>query len=34
MILFVKKNKIIEYNGDMYHANPSKYKFDDNPQPI
>lgn len=30
----LKKNKIIEYNGDMYHANPSKYKFDDNPHPF
>ena len=26
--------KIIEYNGDMYHANPSKYLSDDNPHPF
>ena len=26
--------KIIEYNGDMYHGNPQKYKEDDNPHPF
>jgi hypothetical protein len=26
-------NKIIEYNGDMYHANPKKYKKTDTPHP-
>ena len=26
-------NKIIEYNGDMYHANPKKYKKNDTPHP-
>lgn len=30
----MKTKKIIEYNGDMYHANPSKYKSDDNPHPF
>lgn len=25
-------NKIIEYNGDLWHANPSKYKKDDIPR--
>lgn len=28
---FTYKNKIIEYNGDLYHANPIKYKPDDKP---
>lgn len=28
---FTYKNKIIEYNGDIYHANPSKYKSTDFP---
>lgn len=27
-------NKIIEYNGDDYHGNPSKFKDDDNPHPF
>lgn len=27
------KNKIIEYNSDMYHANPIIYKSEDNPHP-
>jgi len=27
-------NKIIEYHGDMYHANPKKYKKDDYPHPF
>jgi hypothetical protein len=33
---FVDENKklIIEYNGDMYHANPDKFKEDDNPHPF
>jgi len=26
--------KIIEYNGDNYHANPKKYKGDDKPNPF
>lgn len=30
----VRNKKIIEYNGDMYHANPSKYKPDDYPHPF
>lgn len=30
----VKRKKIIEYNGDMYHANPSKYKENDTPHPF
>ena len=30
----LKKMKIIEYNGDMYHGNPQKYKEDDNPHPF
>lgn len=25
---------IIEYNGDMYHANPSVYNESDNPHPF
>jgi len=29
----VINKKIIEYNGDMYHANPKKYKKDDKPHP-
>lgn len=29
----VTNNKIIEYNGDMYHANPKKYKETDTPHP-
>lgn len=28
------KNKIIEYNSDMYHANPDKWSNDDNPHPF
>lgn len=33
---FVDENKklIIEYNGDMYHANPNKFKGDDTPHPF
>jgi hypothetical protein len=27
-------NKIIEYQGDMYHANPKLYEADDNPHPF
>lgn len=30
----VKRKKIIEYNGDMYHANPSKYNENDTPHPF
>jgi hypothetical protein len=30
----VKNKKIIEYNGDMYHANPLKYKADEYPHPF
>jgi hypothetical protein len=26
--------KIIEYNGDQYHGNPSKFKSTDNPHPF
>lgn len=26
--------KIIEFNGDMYHGNPKKYKADDTPHPF
>jgi very-short-patch-repair endonuclease len=29
----LKRKKIIEYNGDQYHANPSIYKSDDTPHP-
>ena len=29
----LKNKKIIEYNGDMYHANPKKYKKTDTPNP-
>jgi len=30
----IKMKKIIEYNGDDYHGNPSKYKPDDYPHPF
>ena len=30
---FVYKNVIIEFNGDVYHANPEMYKEDDRPNP-
>jgi hypothetical protein len=30
----LKNNKIIEYNGDKYHANPKKYEHDDRPHPF
>jgi hypothetical protein len=30
----IKNKKIIEYNGDMYHGNPKKYKANDNPHPF
>jgi hypothetical protein len=30
----INRKKIIEYNGDMYHANPQKYKENDNPHPF
>jgi hypothetical protein len=30
----VKNKKIIEYNGDMYHANPSKYESNEYPHPF
>lgn len=30
----LRNKKIIEYNGDMYHANPKKYKKDDTPHPF
>lgn len=29
----IKNKKIIEYNGDMFHANPKKYKESDTPHP-
>ena len=29
----IKKRRIIEYNGDQYHANPSIYKKNDMPHP-
>lgn len=29
----ISKKKIIEYNGDQYHANPKLYKADDFPHP-
>jgi len=29
----IENKKIIEYNGDMYHANPKKYKETDTPHP-
>ena len=28
-LIVENKNKIIEFNGDFFHANPSKYKKDD-----
>jgi very-short-patch-repair endonuclease len=28
------RKKIIEYQGDQYHANPNIYKIDDNPHPF
>lgn len=32
---YIKELNIgIEFNGDMWHANPNKYKADDNPNPI
>jgi hypothetical protein len=30
----LKNKKIIEFNGDMYHGNPKKYKADDYPHPF
>jgi hypothetical protein len=30
----IKNKKIIEYNGDMYHANPLKYKANEYPHPF
>lgn len=30
----LKSKKIIEYNGDMFHANPKKYNYDDIPNPF
>lgn len=30
----LSNNKIIEFQGDIFHANPSKYKNDDNPHPF
>lgn len=30
----LNKMKIIEYNGDIYHANPNIYKFNDTPHPF
>lgn len=30
----LKNNKIIEYNGDLYHANPNMYESRDNPHPF
>jgi len=31
--LLKPKNKIIEFNGDRFHANPNKFKEDDKPHP-
>lgn len=30
----IENKKIIEYNGDMYHANPEIYESNDNPHPF
>lgn len=30
----LKNKKIIEYNGDNYHANPKKYLSEDHPHPF
>jgi hypothetical protein len=30
----IKNKKIIEYNGDMFHGNPKKYKSSDYPHPF
>lgn len=30
----LKRNKIIEYNGDEYHANPKMFESNDNPHPF
>lgn len=30
----LKNKKIIEFNGDMYHANPKKYLSEDHPHPF
>ena len=30
----LKNKKIIEYNGDQYHANPKIYESNDNPHPF
>lgn len=30
----IKNNKIIEYNGDLFHGNPKKFKGDDHPHPF
>lgn len=30
----IKNKKIIEYNGDDYHANPNKYSLSDKPNPF
>lgn len=30
----IKNKKIIEYNGDMFHANPKKYLSEDTPHPF
>ena len=30
----VKNKKIIEFNGDLYHANPKKFISEDNPHPF
>lgn len=32
--LYKKNKKIIEFNGDLYHANPNKFKSSDNPNPF
>lgn len=31
---FCYKNKIIEFNGDNFHANPTKFKSSDTPHPF
>jgi hypothetical protein len=32
--VYLKNKKIIEYNGDQYHANPNIFKSDDYPHPF
>ena len=30
----IKNKKIIEFNGDIFHGNPSKYNENDSPNPF